>query len=112
MAAEESSQAAALGPELSDPDEGPAPASRGIPNLHDVLGEFMEALCVVQMVHRVLQELSADECVEPVGACSIALGHGVKMLDAVYSRFDLGLLGYDDSVRESDSGHDDRPGGS
>lgn len=98
MAAEESSQGAALGPEISDPGGDVAPVRRDIPNLHDVLGEFMEALCVVQMVHRVLQELSADECVEPVGACSIALGHGVKMLDAVYSRFDLGLLGYDDPV--------------
>jgi hypothetical protein len=111
MAAEESSQGSPLGPENSEPAGGDPPAERDYPDLDDVLGEFMEALCVLEMVQHVLEDLPMEECVGRVGACAIALRHSFQMLDAVYTRFDEGLLGYNTSGGDDDPDEepDDEP---
>lgn len=113
MAAEESSQGSPLGPENSEPAGGDPPTRRDYPDLNDVLGEFMEALCVVEMVEHVLDDLPMEECVGRVGACAIALRHGFQMLDAVYNRFDEGLIGYNrsdgDEPDDPDDESDDEP---
>lgn len=109
MAAEESSQGSPLGPENSEPAGGDPPTRRDYPDLNDVLGEFMEALCVVEMVQHVLDDLPMEECVGRVGACAIALRHGFQMLDAVYNRFDEGLIGCnrDDDPEDPDDEPDE-----
>ena len=93
MAAEESSQGAALGPDFSGNGSGDPPTHPDVPDLHSVLGEFMVALSVVEMVSRALQEL-VEESTEEIGSCAVALNHGYQLLDAVYCRFDRGLLSY------------------
>jgi hypothetical protein len=108
MAAEESSQGAALGPEFSDPTGGDPPAKTDIPDLHDVLGEFMTALCVVEMVYRTLWEMM-EESSERAGSCAIALRHGFEMLDTVYNRFDEGLRNYDGPGGNGPDDPDDEP---
>jgi hypothetical protein len=93
MATEEFSQGAALGPENSE-TAGDPPATSGFPDLHEVQGEFMVALSVIDVVARALMELS-DAADQDVGTCALALKHGCEMLDAVYNRFDEGLMAYD-----------------
>lgn len=110
MATEESSQGAALGPEISK-EGGGLPAEQGAPNLDDVLGEFMEALAIIQVVSHVLMDASAD-APEPIGFCALALRHGCQMLDVAYSRFDEGLISYntlgeDDPDDDPDEDWDD-----
>jgi hypothetical protein len=105
MAAEESSQEAALGPEISESGADGQPAEHNYPSLDDVLGEFMEALCVIDVIARTLNDLPAEEVSDGVGSCTVALRHGFEMLDAVYNRFDEGLIGY------HQSGGDDGPEG-
>jgi hypothetical protein len=108
MAAEESSQGAALGPDLSDPDPGNRPPNDGIPDLHDVLGEFLQALCVVETISLALLEVM-EESPCPVGACAVALEHGFNLLRTVYDRFDRGLVAHEESRREGseESGAED-----
>lgn len=109
MATEESSQGAALGPEISETASDP-PAKSGFPDLHEVHGEFMVALSVIDVVSRALMELSADAD-QDVGTCALALKHGCEMLDAVYNRFDEGLMGYnspdDDEPQDLEDDLDD-----
>lgn len=93
MATEKSSQGAALGPELSGPAGGAPLAKADLPDLNEVRGEFLVALCVVDMVSRVLGELSADAS-ERVGSCALALKQGYEMLETVYGRFDDALVDY------------------
>src|SRR5262245_27398064 len=89
MAAEESSQGAALGPDISNPGRNRS-ADQGRLTLDDVLGQFMDALCIVQVVSCALTEASADAS-EHVGFCAVALKQGVAMLDAAYNDFDHAL---------------------
>jgi hypothetical protein len=115
MAAEESSQGTALGPDISQ-ERGHRPADQAVPDLNDVLGEFMEAISIIQVVSHVLMEASED-APEPVGFCALALKHGCRLLDAAYTRFDEALIGYAasgkdpldelDKVPGADVGRDD-----
>jgi len=115
MAAEESSQGDALGPDFSEPTDGGPPAEPETIDLRAVLGEFMIALCVVEMVYRTLWDMM-DSRSEEIGSCAVALRHGFEMLDVVYNRFDQGLLDYigpdddpDDDLDDDD--HDDDEAG-
>lgn len=118
MAAEESSQGAALGPDISEPAAGNASAEREFPNLDDVLGEFMEALCVVAMVHHTLSGVT-ENASDEVGSCAVALRHGFQLLSDVYERFDEGLVGLantdddqsDDEEQRVNAAADDEAGG-
>lgn len=111
MAAEESSQGAALGPDISKPAAGNT-SERAFPNLDDVLGEFMEALCVIATVHHTLSGVTEDVSDE-VGSCAVALRHGFQLLSNVYERFDEGLVGLanaDDDEQRVNAAADDEVG--
>lgn len=108
MAAEESSQGATLGPDLSE-DAGDPPTDSRFPDLHEVHGDFLVALCVIDVVSRALTELSED-AEEDVGSCALALKHGYELLDAVYDRFDEGLMGSSSSDDDQDDLDADRDG--
>lgn len=102
MAAEESSQGAALGPELSSPERDARLSDDDVPDLHDVLWELLRAICVVETISLALQELT-EESPEPVGACAVALEHGVNLFNTVYERFDRGLVASDRTLHEEGS---------
>jgi hypothetical protein len=104
MAAKESSQGAALGPDFSKRGCRAAPGKPDAPELENVLGEFMEALCVIDVVSRTLSDLSANAS-EGVGSCALVLKRGYQMLDTVYRRFDDSLIDYDGSG----TGRSDKP---
>lgn len=79
-----------IGPEFSEPPSARGSGQPDGPNLHELLGAFLEALCLIDVISRTLTTLSEDAS-ERVGSCAVALKHGYQLLDAAYSRFDEAL---------------------
>jgi hypothetical protein len=99
MAAEQFTGASAPGrPAIAGSGAEPPPPE--FPDLHEALGEFQDALCVLEIVCLAL-EAAMEDPPEHFGAYAVSLRHSFMLLDAVYSRFDKGLVGLD-CGRESD----------
>lgn len=101
MATEESSQGAALGPEICESVPDHPAAEAGYPDLHVVLADFMTAMSVIDAVRRSLWYMMEDSS-EEIGSTAIALSHGYQMLEEVYNRFDEGLIPFRQSGDEDE----------
>lgn len=106
MAAEESSQGAALGPEFSEDLGGDDSSRPSSPDPHEVLHEFMEALCGIEVLSGFMWKRMEDQD-SAVNACTIVLKQGYERLETVYRHLDEALVGIPRSFPLDDVGGED-----